>query len=76
MGFNTAGTGTLWFDAITLKEEGTVVTAEYTSDRNYLQSVADATGIITATYNYTSAGLKTGELSSVTDAAGNTQSYP
>ncbi len=75
LGFISSATGSIWFDAVTLKEEGTVFTAQYTSDGNYLKSVTDATGIITATYNYTADGLKTGELASVTDAAGNTISY-
>jgi len=61
--------------SVILKEDAAVVAATYTSDGNYLQSITDATGIITVTYNYTADGLKTGELSSVTDAADNTQSY-
>jgi len=74
-GLVTGSAGDVSFDAVTLKEEGTVVKAAYTSDYNYLKKITDAAGNTTATYNYTTNGLKTGEVASVTDAAGNIQSY-
>ena len=75
LGLITASSGDVSFDAVTLKEEGAVVKASYTSDYNYLKKVFDVEGNNTATYNYTTSGLKTGEVASVTDAVGNTQSY-
>jgi RHS repeat-associated protein len=75
LGFVTASSGQVFFDAVTLKEEGIVVKASYTSDYNYLRKIYDIAGNATATYNYTTEGLKTGEVASVTDGAGNIQAY-
>ncbi len=75
LGFVTASSGQVFFDAVTLKEEGVVVKASYTSDYNYLRKIYDIAGNATATYNYTTDGLKTGEVASVTDGAGNIQAY-
>jgi YD repeat-containing protein len=75
LGLITASSGDVSFDAVTLKEEGTVVNASYTSDYNYLKTIYDIAGNVTASYNFTNEGLKTGEVASVTDTAGNTQSF-
>ena len=75
LGLITASSGDVSIDALALKEEGTVVRGSYTSDYNYLKKVFDVEGNNTTIYNYTTSGLKTGEVASVTDAVGNTQSY-
>lgn len=75
LGLISSSSGKLLFDAVTLKEEGIVVKAQYTSDRNYLKKIYDVTGEATTTYNYEPQGLITGEVSSIADAKGYKQSY-
>jgi len=72
--------GTVWFDALTLKKGNALVTASYTKDGNYLESITDASGIEVARYDYSHPEgsdeyLHRGIYSSVTDSSGNRQDY-